>query len=62
MQHFIYVFSEEDKVKLLSEGYTLLRENPTSHAFVFITDEAGTERIKVFESLDNYFLTDVLTF
>ena len=62
MMHFIYVFSESDKEKLLSEGYELLREDTPSQKFVFIKDENKDMSFDLCKSLDKYFLSNTLTF
>ena len=62
MMHFIYVFSESDKTKLLSKGYELLREQPSSETYVFVKDENDDMDFNLCKSLDKYLLSNVLTF
>ncbi len=62
MMHFIYVFSEDDKTKLLSQGFELLRESVPRNTYIFVADESKTENYELFSSLDNFFLSDVLSF
>ena len=55
---FIYVFSVEDKNKLLSLGYSLIKSDENQDIYVF--DNSGEFK---FSSNDmNFVLTDTLTF
>lgn len=58
---FIYVFSEQDKMKLLSEGYVLLKEDTANGMYVFAIDN-GTAQGERFSGLGTYCFSDVLTF
>ena len=58
MPGFIYVFSEEDKNKLLEMNYILLKEDKMKPLFIFANDASCR-----FESLDiNFFLSNTITF
>ena len=61
---FVYVFSEQDKTKLLSNGYALLKEDPNNDLYVFVLESASnvTENFSKKFNLDKYCITDVLTF
>lgn len=55
---FIYVFKKEDRDRLLSDGYVLLKEDDSNSMYVF---EAGDKL--VFELTDMDFVySDTLTF
>lgn len=58
MDAFIYVFSQEDKDKLINLGYQLLKSDESNNMFVF-----ANENRAVF-SLDNieYVESNILTF
>jgi len=61
---FIYVFSEQDKLKLESIGYDLLKSDDRSGVYIFtLGDDAKASDIMCFDaSLDKYYLSNVLTF
>lgn len=60
---FIYVFSEHDKAKLISEGFSMLKEDKTNTMFVFVIDSVPAECVaKRFSTLEKYCISDVLTF
>lgn len=61
---FIYVFSEQDKLKLESSGYDLLKADERSGVYIFsLKEEAKASDIMCFDmSLDKYYLSNVLTF
>jgi len=56
--NFIYVFSVEDKKKLLSWGYTLIKEDKKQNIYVF--DNLGTVRFSASDM--KFVLTNTLTF
>lgn len=61
---FVYVFSEQDKTKLLSNGYALLKEDPKNNLYVFAL-ELETDALEEFSTrfdLGKYCFTNVLTF
>lgn len=56
--HFIYVFSKQDKDELLALGFTLLKSNEKSDVYIFENDRKLTFAIG-----DRRFLmSDILTF
>lgn len=58
MNKFIYVFSAEDRDKLLSQGAMLLRSDEYNQMFVFLNDGELT-----FENGDiDYLFSNLLTF
>lgn len=61
---FIYVFSEQDKAKLLADGFILMKEDTRANIYIFAIDIAvKDDSVRLANlSLDNYCITDVLTF
>ena len=64
---FIYVFSEQDRNKLLEEGYELLKDDDVGNTYVFVRynskfDEEPEKEKALFSSLGLCFETDVLSF
>lgn len=57
---FIYVFSERDKISLLSAGYEMLKADNFGGVFVFLV--GNSPNVKEFEKLDRYVLSSVLSF
>lgn len=58
MNAFIYVTTEEDRDKLVANGYTLLRSDPSGGIFIFLKD--GLETFDL-EEID-YVESDILLF
>ena len=57
---FIYVFSKQDKTRLLDAGYILMKSDEFGSVYIFLLEEKAN--IKELEALDMYFISDVLTF
>lgn len=57
---FIYVFSNQDRDQLLSDGYELLKSNEFEEVYIFLHGDDKTS--EKFKKLDKYIISDVLTF
>ena len=57
---FIYVFSKQDKTRLLDAGYILMKSDEFGSVYIFLLEEKAN--LKELEILDMYFISDVLTF
>lgn len=57
---FIYVFSNQDRDQLLSDGYELLKSNEFEEVYIFLYGDDKTS--EKFKKLDKYIISDVLTF
>lgn len=57
---FVYVFSVEDKEKLLNRGYTLLKDDSANNVYIFKSDESIT--FSALDGVEDYVTSDVLTF
>lgn len=60
MGRFIYVFNNEDRDTLLSQGYTLLKEDYNNDVFIFDADDADLQF--ALSDVDAYVTSDTLTF
>lgn len=58
MPKFIYVFSEEEKDKMLESGYEIVKSDKNAHIYVFL----NAEHLNFAIGEIKYALSDVLTF
>ncbi len=59
MKKFIYVFSNEDKRKLLEAGYLLLKEDSQNEIYIF---NAPNELSFALNAIGDYMESNTLTF
>lgn len=66
MKQFIYVFSTEDRDKLLGLGFSLLKEDEDNNIFVFVAENVydKSDIALKFDAVDlsEYMESDTLTF
>ena len=59
MGNFVYVFSQEDKQRLINAGYLLLKEDVKNNVYTF----KATDTMRyALDTLDEYTVSDTLTF
>lgn len=56
--HFIYVFSKDDRDELLAQGFQLLRSNDRSEVYIFRNDMEHKFALEA----GRFILTDTLVF
>lgn len=54
---FIYVFSKEDKDKMIGLGYVLLEEHPEKNLYIFKTDPMRSFSIQEIKAVYSSILT-----
>lgn len=59
--NFIKVFSEEDRDKLISSGYKLMKSDDKKHVYVFINDELLSRDFTIGSDTE-FIMTNTLTF
>lgn len=60
MDKFIYVFSDEDKAKLIELGLLLLRDDISNKVFIFKSEESLQP--SSLDDVEDYMTSDVLLF
>lgn len=62
MNKFIYVFSKEDKEKLIKRGFKLLKNDERNSIFIFALNMSDKFTFELFDDLGKYSLSNTLTF
>lgn len=62
MKHFIYVFDEENKNKLIELGFTQIKNDCLNSIYIFALPLNDKFSLNILDGVSNYSLSNTLTF